>query len=335
MKPMHIRNVDLNLLKVFEAVYRERQTVRAADSLALSQSAVSHALSRLRTLFDDPLFTRTPSGLQPTPAAVRLAIPIADAMASIGTALSKGSQFDPATSRMTFRIGMADPVAFYLLPRLHREFEREAPGINLRIRPLALGAQRFLPLASAELDLVVMVSSQGVTPNLPQDIESQLLFDDELACVVDRRSVLAADRLTLQRFAAARHVAFATSDEFDSFIDQALAEAGLRRRIAMIVPYWSAIPRTIEGSELVWTTMSRLARDATRDGPLRIVPGPFPTWRHTVSQAWHQRSREVAAHKWLRGVFQSVMQPNARRPPKPRTARASRRTEAPSGGRGP
>lgn len=331
---MHIRNVDLNLLKVFDAVYRERQTIRAADSLALSQSAVSHALSRLRTLFEDPLFTRTANGLQPTPVALRLAGPIADAMSSIGTALHRGHQFDPATSSLTFRVGMPDPVSFYLLPRLHRELQRQAPGVNLRIRPLPHGPQRFLALGSAEVDLVVMVSSQGVTPSLPPDIEAQLLFEDKLACVLDRRSRIGAERLTPQRYAAARHVAFARSDDFNSFIDESLGEAGLRRRIALVVPYWSAIPRTIEGSELVWTTMSRFARDAARGGPLRVVPCPFPKWRHSVTQAWHQRSREDVAHRWLRGLIQEVMQGSEARPRIGRSSRASRRTDAASAGRG-
>jgi DNA-binding transcriptional LysR family regulator len=134
MQHTNLAAVDLNLLVVFDAVMAERSVTRAALRVRLTQPAVSHALSRLRALFRDPLFVRTPAGMEPTPLALGLGPRIAAVLDEIGAILAPGRDFDPATSDRTFTVGMSDYAAAVFLPGLARRVEATAPGITLVAR---------------------------------------------------------------------------------------------------------------------------------------------------------------------------------------------------------
>ena len=129
-----LRRVDLNLLIVFETLMHERSVTRAAEKLFLGQPAISAALSRLRGLFDDPLFVRTGRSMEPTARATEIFSLLSPALDSISTAVSRASEFDPATSQAVFRIGLSDEVEFALLPSLLKRLRSEAPGIVLVVR---------------------------------------------------------------------------------------------------------------------------------------------------------------------------------------------------------
>ena len=129
-----LRRVDLNLLIVFETLMHERSVTRAAEKLFLGQPAISAALSRLRNLFDDPLFVRTGRSMEPTARAIEIFALLSPALDSISTAVSRASEFDPATSTSVFRIGLSDDVEFALLPMLLKRLRAEAPGIVLVVR---------------------------------------------------------------------------------------------------------------------------------------------------------------------------------------------------------
>lgn len=129
-----LRRVDLNLLIVFETLMHERSVTRAAEKLFLGQPAISAALSRLRGLFDDPLFVRTGRSMEPTARATEIFALLSPALDSISTAVSRASEFDPATSTSVFRIGLSDDVEFALLPTLLKRLRSEAPGIVLVVR---------------------------------------------------------------------------------------------------------------------------------------------------------------------------------------------------------
>ena len=129
-----LRRLDLNLLIVFETLMHERSVTRAAEKLFLGQPAISAALSRLRSLFDDPLFVRTGRSMEPTARAQEIFALLSPALDSISTAVSRAAEFDPATSTAVFRIGLSDDVEFALLPALLRRLRAEAPGVVLVIR---------------------------------------------------------------------------------------------------------------------------------------------------------------------------------------------------------
>ena len=144
-----LRRVDLNLLIVFETLMHERSVTRAAEKLFLGQPAISAALSRLRTLFDDPLFVRTGRSMEPTARAQEIFAHLSPALDSISTAMSRASEFDPATSTAVFRIGLSDDVEFGLLPPLLRRLRAEAPGIVLVVRRCRCRCRRRLPATGA------------------------------------------------------------------------------------------------------------------------------------------------------------------------------------------
>ncbi len=129
-----LRRVDLNLLIVFETLMHERSVTRAAEKLFLGQPAISAALARLRSLFDDPLFVRTGRSMEPTARAMEIAALLSPALDSISTAVSRAADFHPATSTAVFRIGLSDDVEFGLLPPLIKRLRAEAPGVVLVIR---------------------------------------------------------------------------------------------------------------------------------------------------------------------------------------------------------
>ena len=128
---MHIKDLDLNLLRVFDAVYRMGKVSRAAETLALTQPAVSQGLTRLRLLLRDPLFVRAGGGVQPTPRAERLAPAVRTALATLEQALSEAEQFDPLRSQRTFRIHMSDIGEGRFLPELMVALREQAPGLRI------------------------------------------------------------------------------------------------------------------------------------------------------------------------------------------------------------
>src|SRR6478672_10141890 len=175
---MNVQNVDLNLLRVFDAVLSERGVTPAAARLGLTQPAVSNALARLRALFGDPLFLRTPGGMDATPFARELAGPVRQALALLESALAHGPGFDPATSARAFRFYMSDLGQIEFLPPLIERVQREAPGV--RLEAVALEVESIGDaLAAGGLDLAV-----GFLPGLGPPVRRQPLFRDPYVCLM-------------------------------------------------------------------------------------------------------------------------------------------------------
>ncbi|RTS97593.1 LysR family transcriptional regulator [Pseudomonas aeruginosa] len=172
-----LRRVDLNLLIVFETLMHERSVTRAAEKLFLGQPAISAALSRLRTLFDDPLFVRTGRSMEPTARAQEIFAHLSPALDSISTAMSRASEFDPATSTAVFRIGLSDDVEFGLLPPLLRRLRAEAPGIVLVDEELEkFGRKRKVVLAVPQFNgLGTLLAGTDIIATVP-DYAAQALI---------------------------------------------------------------------------------------------------------------------------------------------------------------
>src|SRR5437764_10567920 len=197
---MDIRGVDLNLLKAFDALISERAVTRAAGRIGLSQPAMSHALSRLRTLFADDLFVRTQSGMEPTAHAREIAPLVAAAIEHIEAALNLGVGFDPAKSAGIFTAGMAEYAEVALVGRLARAFAGEAPRATLRLLPLN-GADAAEQLERGAIDVAV-----AHLRALPNAIESRTLLRDPFVVVVRKGHPLTAEPLTVEAYAAQGHV---------------------------------------------------------------------------------------------------------------------------------
>ncbi len=285
---------DLELLRCFVHLHRERHLTRAARHAGLSQPAMSRVLGRLRAAFSDPLFVRTPRGMLPTPRAELLA-PQVEAVLDAAAALVRPASFDPARLARTFTIGTVDFSDVTLVPPLVDTLAKAAPGVAITTRPLDDRADDAL--ATGRLDLVV-----GVRAAIPTDAMASLLFDDGFVCAVRRDHPRVGRRLTLERFVELPHLLIAPRGAPGSTIDAALEARGLTRRIVVRTHTFLSAPAIVASSDLVLTAPSRLLEPLAPRFRLRLLPTPVPVPRFQIFQAWHPRVQHDPIHAWFRGV---------------------------------
>jgi DNA-binding transcriptional LysR family regulator len=309
MHRVHIEAFDLNLLLAFDALWTERHVTRAARRIGLTQSAMSHALGRLRDQLDDPLFQRTPRGLSPTARAHALAPSIGEALAIVRRAVELDARFSPAALQRTFTIGTTDYGELVLLPRLFARLQREAPGVRLVVRPVVgLGERELL---SGEHDLIL-----GVGAPAGAGLRSEVLFTDGFVSLLRAGHPATRRPLTLSRFVALPHVLVSPQGRGDSAVDVALRERKLERRLALRVPHFLSAPLVIAESDAIITLPERVARAVAAQHRLVIRKPPLPLPGFSFSQFWHTRNEGDGAHLWLRELLWSV----ARSEPKARAA---------------
>jgi DNA-binding transcriptional LysR family regulator len=293
---MDIRAVDLNLLKAFDALVNERAVTRAAGRIGLSQPAMSHALARLRSLFGDELFVRTPSGMEPTARAREIAPLVTTAIEHIEAALNLGAGFEPARSTAIFTAGMAEYAEVALVGRLAAAFATQAANATLRLLPVT-GAETAEQLDRGEID--VAVAHLG---RLPPHLDSVLLLRDPFVIVAHKEHPITAAAPSLEAYAALDHVLVSPRGDTSGALDRLLAEHGLKRRIALLVATYLAIPAALAASNLVATVPRRTAQQIAAIAEVAILPLPIE-FSATVSMAWHRRAAGDPAQAWFRTLL--------------------------------
>jgi DNA-binding transcriptional LysR family regulator len=293
---MDVRAVDLNLLKAFDALTNERAVTRAAARIGLSQPAMSHALSRLRSLFNDDLFVRAPTGLEPTARAREIAPLVAAAIEHVEAALNLGIGFDPAKSTGIFTAGMAEYAEVALVGHLASAFAHQAAGAILRLTPLT-GAAAVEQLERGAIDVVV-----AHLGTLPAHIESILLLRDPFVVVARRGHPITGQDLSIETYAAVNHILVSPRGATSGALDRILVDFGLRRRIALLVATYLALPGALAASDLVATVPRRIARQIAATADIEIMPLPID-FAMTVSMAWHRRAATEPAQAWFRALL--------------------------------
>ena len=293
---MDIRAVDLNLLKAFDALTNERAVTRAGDRIGLSQPAMSHALSRLRDLFADDLFVRTPTGMEPTARAREIAPLVAAAIEHIEAALNLGIGFDPAKSAGIFTAGMAEYAEVALVGRLAAAFADQAARATLRLTPLT-GAD-----AAEQLDRGMIDVAVAHLNTLPAHIELIRLLRDPFVVVARRGHPIVGQHLSVETYAALNHILVSPRGDTSGALDRILVDFGLRRRIALLVATYLALPVALAASDLVATVPSRTARQIAATAEIEIMPLPLD-FAMTVSMAWHRRAASEPAQAWFRALL--------------------------------
>lgn len=296
-----LSGVDLNLLVVLDALLAERHVTRAALRINKTQPAVSHALARLRTLFDDPILVRNGGRLEPTARALGLAAPLREALSVIGGLMDEGA-FDPMTSDREIRLSMSDYAAEVVLPSLVARLSRQAPRIALRL--VSLGREAALSaIRSGEIDLAI-----GVYPAMAdgkaEGLRFASLFEDRFACLVDK--ACAPPLRTLEDYLSRPHVAVAASPQDVGEVDALLARLGRSRRVVVSLPHWSVAPALVKGTDLVLTA-ARRSLLARHDEGLAVVEPPFDLAPIPLVQAWHARRDFDPAHRWLQGEIKACV----------------------------
>ncbi|MBL0214808.1 MAG: LysR family transcriptional regulator [Myxococcales bacterium] len=296
-----LQGVDLNLVVALDALLAERHVTRAAARLGITQSAASHALARLRDLLGDPILVRGPrGGMMPTPRAEELAPQIHRVLVDLAGVL-RGATWDPATMRRTFRIGASDYVELVLLPRLIERISRLAPGVELWVHAFADHGDE--ELAAGTLDVVIGPPRGSARPAASYE---KVLFDESFTCILRAGHPLADSRMTLARYCSVPHLLIAPRGTPGSFVDDALAELGKTRRVALAVPHFLVVPYIIAGSDLVATIATRVAARFSEALGLVTMPPPVQIPKFQIALAWHERNHRDAPQRWLREQLLAV-----------------------------
>jgi len=295
-----VQNLDLNLLRIFDAVARERHVTRAAEKLHLSQPAVSNALSRLRAALNDELFLRKPGGVEPTALALTLAEPVAEMLDRLRETLAAHQPFDPATTDRVFSLAMSEYAESVLAPRLYELLSAEAPGALVAIRH-ADRTNALALLEAEEAELIVAVLSE------PPALYTRVRLLPEVFLTLMRKDhPLAEGPMTIERLASFRHVLHSANGSRDGAIDRPMAEAGFPRRLGAVIAHLGAAPEILMRTDMVMTLSSRLATRLAEVHQLAIRPSPVPINHTRLSLVFHRRSEADAGHAWLRRTLLAV-----------------------------
>jgi len=294
---VHINRLDLNLFVVLNAIYTEGNITRAARSLNLTQPALSHALGRLRAVFDDPLFVRRGSAMAPTPLARALIGPVRQSLNTLTASVQQCRSFDPASTRRSVTIGVRDVLESKLLPPLTARLKEEAPLIevsSVRADRRELESE----LAAGSLDMAV-----DVLLTLSSAVHRALLLRDTLVVVAREGHPVLAEGLDLEGYLRASHVLVSSRRKGGALEDLELARIGRSRHVALRCQQYYAACRVVAESDLLLTMPRHYAQAANLNLPNRVLPVPFPVPTLDVYLYWHETAEHDPANRWLRGIL--------------------------------
>ena len=297
---MNLKDVDLNLLVVFNELHKHGRVSAAAGSLGISQPGVSNALARLRKLLGDELFLRTSRGMVPTPYAESLAQPIADALAALQGTLNARVAFDPARSERAFVIGVNDVGETYFLPRLMRALDQVAPGVTIRtVRTTSIDVRDEMERGRMDL-------AMGFLPGLKGGFFQRRLFRQPYVCIFRQDHPLARSGVSARQFRAAEHVAIVSEGTGHGVVDEVIARAGIRRRLRLTVPHFMAVGPVLQATDMIAVVPQRFADCACGPFGLAAAPCPVKIPESVINVFWHARNHREAANQWLRQVVVDV-----------------------------
>jgi DNA-binding transcriptional LysR family regulator len=290
---------DFRLLRCFAALMAERSVSRAALRLELSQPAVSHALARLRRLFDDPLLLKGQGRMTPTARALELESEVRDLLAAAGRLRARPAEFLPASARMRFVVMSPEFVEYLLAPRLIAAIESRAPGIDVAFRT-SDPEHATDWFESGEIDLRL-----GWLPDPPSSLRVKLLFRDPLVCIARRGHPRLKGRIGATQFMEAAHVRVEQPRTRVSTgaVDAAVGALGGRLRIALQVQNAFALAHAVAQSNLLSTVPQRLARAMAAHHPLQILPLPVDVPDARIAMYWHERTHKQPAQRWFRQLL--------------------------------
>jgi DNA-binding transcriptional LysR family regulator len=292
--------LDLEWIAVFDEVYKTASVSRAAERLGLAQSAASTALNKLRTHFDDRLFSRTARGMLPTPRAEALYPALRSVLDHLHTARAGRGGFDATEAERHFRICMTDISEIVVLPTLLNHLSTAAPGVQIEVEKISADSARRLE--DGEVDLAV-----GFMPQLDAGFYQQSLFMQKFVCLAGAAHPRIGARLTKAAYAREKHVVVTTSGTGHALVDKMLARAGVERRIVLRVPSFLGVARIVAETELLATVPVRYGEVMQTREPIRLLPVPHALPRYAVKQHWHERFHADAGNAWLRRTVAELM----------------------------
>ncbi|SHH31699.1 LysR family transcriptional regulator [Ferrimonas marina] len=298
---MNIQGRDLNLLRLFDLLYRLRSLSAAAKELMISQPALSHRLAKLRHEFDDPLFVRAPRGLTPTPLAHTLAPQIGALMAQLEQFYQQSDASDFLHSQELLRLYTTDYMEQHLLPGLLATLEQQAPKVQLVTHPTT-GELPKEALQQGRCDLAIA----GFYQDLPQSFYQQALWQDEFVVLADRDNPILAGKMSLQAYLDCPHLVTTLTGDLDGLVDKALRRQNRQRRVVAGLSSFMTPPLMLVNQPFVLTCLASLAQRAVAANPqLAIYPCPIELAPVQIVQIWHERTHRDPLRRWLRAQLKA------------------------------
>ena len=292
---MKLSAIDLNLFVVFDAIYSEGTLTSAGEIIGITQPAVSNSLSRLRNLFDDPLFVRTADGMVPTPVAQNIVRPVRQALRHIRASVQEAESFSPVDSDKQFRVSMTDLSQELLLPGLVSSVKAAAPMVGIdcyQVRRRDMNIE----LASGNVDLAIDIP---LTPD-PQ-IRQSKLFSHDHVCVYRRGHPIASEMLSLNRYLELDHVHVSSRRGGLGHVDLVLGKMSRRRKIAVRTQHYLITPRLVANTDMVLTAPSMLAETIRTNYDVATQDLPFEVPALETYLYWHESTDSDQANQWMRG----------------------------------
>lgn len=301
---MNLRNIDLNLLVVLDALLEERSVTRAGERVGLSQSATSAALSRLREILHDPILVRVGRELALTPNAERLVDPLRDALSRVERTLTLQPDFNPLVSSQSFTISASDYVVLILLVPFINTLTAEAPNVTIHLVPRSRDAERVLQ--TDQVDIVIEPSELLVNNGYP----SVPLFSDRWLCAVDvNHPLVRAPGISMDQFLMLPHLAYGIGqDRQSNLADQHLTRLKIKRRIQVTVESFLLVPFLLQGSQLISLVLERTIERLVGATTVRGLAPPIELPDIHETMYWHPRHTSDPGHRWLRERLHAIAQ---------------------------
>ena len=303
---MQLKDIDLNLLVVFNELFKQRRVSAVAEVLGLSQPAVSNSLKRLRRLLGDELYIHTPRGMTLTPYAEQLAEPIAYALSALESTLSQSTTFDPASSNRRFTVSMTDIGEIYFVPELMDALNKQAPGVAIStIRNTAVNLRD--EMENGRVDLAI-----GLLPHLKANFFQRRLFRQRYVCVFRKNHPLDSKELTLDQFTAAEHVVVIAAGTGHGKVDEILESQGVSRRVKLTVPHFVGMGHILQKTDLIATLPERLAAKLAEPFGLTYAAHPASLPEIAINLLWHSKMHRDIGNQWLRSLVFTIFSDGSR-----------------------
>jgi len=298
---MNLNALDLNLVRVLDALLREKSVTRAGEQIGLSQPAVSAALNRLRHALNDQLFVRRGNDMVPTPRAESLAAPVRAALREIERAFQPATDFDPARLERTFTFMGADFFSMLLMPPFAARIAAVAPGVSFRFLDSAIGDVSKL-LQEDQIDVALERPLE-----VAEWVSSVPLFDSPFAVIAAKDNaalrqagVAAGEQVPLDLFCALPHALRSIDGSMAGFTDDALGRMGRTRRVTLALPHFQAVALAVAGGPCLAVVPRQFAAVAAKSLPIDVYQAPISIPSPAVRMYWHARHDDEVPHRWMR-----------------------------------
>ncbi|MEM9072185.1 MAG: LysR family transcriptional regulator [Myxococcota bacterium] len=294
MHETHLSQIDLNLLVYLDHLLRERSVTKAAARAGITQSAMSRALNRLREQLSDKILVQVGRSMEPTERALALQAPLNDVLARIRNQIFAPHEFVPATARRSFSIAGPDYVDALVCGPLAARFAVESPSIDLNV--VGMGPAVRGEILDGRLDLLL-----GFPPANKASIHARRILADRFVAVVRKdHPGLRRKKLPMKQYVAYPHVLVAPGGRPGSYVDRALADEGLSRRVAVRLHSFLLVPDFLLDTDYILTVPEKLAQRMATRHALHVTDLPIVLPGLTLSMVWHTRNQADPAHRWLR-----------------------------------